>query len=85
MARELQTHRMNNLQTVSHWLSQLPNSLLRSQLKLEARVGIGRLKRRFHVKNAIFYGLIKQTLIQRVSMLIGSAGYSIIVSIGGLH
>jgi hypothetical protein len=28
-------------QTVSHWLSETPNSLLHSQLELEARVGIG--------------------------------------------
>ena len=39
-------------QTVSHWLSQLPISLLRSQLEMEARVGIGRLKRRNRLKNA---------------------------------
>jgi hypothetical protein len=30
-------------QTVSHWLSHFPNSLLHNQLELEARVGIGRL------------------------------------------
>src|ERR1039458_4305006 len=30
-------------QTVSHWLSESPNSLLLMQLKLEARVGIGRV------------------------------------------
>jgi hypothetical protein len=29
---------------------------------LEAKVGIGRLKRRFRVKSAIFYGLHKLTL-----------------------
>ena len=30
-------------QTVSHWLTETPNSLLHTQLELEARVGIGQL------------------------------------------
>jgi hypothetical protein len=31
-------------QTVSHWLSLTPNSLLHTQLELEARVGIGQVR-----------------------------------------
>jgi len=34
-------------------------SLLQSQLRLEAEVGIGRLKRRFQTKNTMFFRLIK--------------------------
>ena len=37
-------------QTVSHWLSESPNSLLLMQLELEARVGIGQLPSRLLIK-----------------------------------
>jgi hypothetical protein len=35
-------------QTVSHWLSHFPNSLLQPQLELEARVGIGQFTPLLH-------------------------------------
>jgi hypothetical protein len=39
-------------QTVSHWLSHFPNSLLHTQLELEARVGIGQISPLLHLKYA---------------------------------
>jgi len=39
-------------QTVSHWLSVSPNSLLHMQLELEARVGIGQISPLLHLKYA---------------------------------
>src|ERR1017187_7300626 len=46
----------HQVQTVSHWLSQLPNSLLLPQLEMEARVGIGRLMPVSEVKLPQFSG-----------------------------
>jgi hypothetical protein len=36
-------------QTVSHWASETPNSLLHAQLELEARVGIGQISPPLHL------------------------------------
>jgi hypothetical protein len=49
-------------QTVSHWLSESPNSLLHTQLELEARVGIGPETPHFEIENTRIHWLIKRTL-----------------------
>jgi len=45
-----------------HWLPELPNPLLHTQLELEARVGIGRFTSCFEVKNMRFRQQKQQTL-----------------------